>query len=233
MATNPLPLFQHSQALAHAGSRPILKNQTFHFSEEANPCCSSRQRSRSGSATTFISTSTLAPNGRSTSARVGVSGRSRISLRKANHKRRVCWTSCARQDSLPRTPLRRGWDYGCDYRTLYTFRAPLTLADLRSDPYLEDWGAPRSNFRQRVYKIPDQAWSRWVSLIGNRESAGRGLLVSKRLPADFVNEKELEDRIAAEPSLLRPFGFDLELREEDLRLALDFIPGRSPYPNRR
>jgi hypothetical protein len=107
----------------------------------------------------------------------------------------------------------QGWDYGCDYRVLYTFREPLTLADLRADPYLEDWGAPRSNFRQRVYKIPDEAWSRLVSLISEREPAARALLVSRSLPIDFINEKELEDRIEAEPSLLRPFGYDLEVRE--------------------
>jgi hypothetical protein len=102
--------------------------------------------------------------------------------------------------------FRQGWDYGCDFRVLYAFRAPLTLADLRSDPYLEEWGAPRSNFRQRVYRISDQAWSRLVDLIGEREPAARSLLASRTVQAGFVNEKELEDRIAAEPSLLHPSG---------------------------
>jgi hypothetical protein len=110
--------------------------------------------------------------------------------------------------------VERGWDYGCDYRILYKFDLPLTLEDLRNDPYLDDWGAPRGNFRQRVYAIPADAWTRLVERITEREPAARRLLTTgKRPEPDILTEKALEDRIASDPSILRPFGFELEVRE--------------------
>ena len=109
---------------------------------------------------------------------------------------------------------KRGWDYGCDYRILYKFNNPLTLADLRADPYLDDWGAQRGNFRQRVYTIAPEAWNRIVSRISEREPAARHLMRSgKRPEPNIPDEKALEDRIVSDPSILRPFGFDLEVRE--------------------
>lgn len=107
-----------------------------------------------------------------------------------------------------------GWDYGCDYRILYTFRTPLTLEDLRSDPYLEDWGALRGNFRQRVYTIRDEEWNRLVVRVAERDPDARRLLIAgSPSPPDIPDEKALEDRIAADPSILRRFGYDLEVRE--------------------
>ena len=109
---------------------------------------------------------------------------------------------------------RQGWNSGCDYRILYKFREPLTLADLRSDPHLADWGAPRGNFRQRVHRIPLEVWDRLVSRIVEREPAARLPLVSGEIPIALVpDEKTLEDRIAADPSILLPHGYDLEVRE--------------------
>jgi hypothetical protein len=52
------------------------------------------------------------------------------------------------------------WDYGCDYRILYKFENPLTLQDMRGNPYLHDWGAYSANFRRRVYEIPLAHWQR-------------------------------------------------------------------------
>src|SRR6266849_4661841 len=43
----------------------------------------------------------------------------------------------------------KGWDYGCDYQVLYRFSRPITLDDLRADPYMEEWGAFRGNFQRR------------------------------------------------------------------------------------
>ena len=109
---------------------------------------------------------------------------------------------------------KRGWDYGCDYRVLYKFDDPLTLADLRADPYLDGWGAPHGNFRHRVSEISPEAWNRIVSRISEREPAALPLLTSGKRPGPIIpDEKALEDRIASDPSILRPFGFDLEIVE--------------------
>lgn len=113
--------------------------------------------------------------------------------------------------------MERGWDYGCDYRVLYKFRKPLTLADLRSDPYLNEWGALRSNFQRRVYRIPAPAWQRLVKLIVGREpAAGRPLTPTTRRDRRVLSEKEIEDRIEANPAILNPFGYRLQIRDRQL-----------------
>lgn len=105
------------------------------------------------------------------------------------------------------------WDYACDYRVLHRFDAPLTRRDLQADPYLEDWGALRANFRRRVYRITDDVWHRLVRRITEREPAAGPLLRAGPLPPlDIPDEKAIEDRIAADPAILRPFGYDLEVR---------------------
>jgi hypothetical protein len=109
----------------------------------------------------------------------------------------------------------RGWDYGCDYRFLYKFREPLTLEDLRGDPYLEEWGALRANFRQRVYRIRMSIWKRLVIRITEREPTARRPLTNGPLPPDdgFPNEDVIENWIASDPSILRRFGYHLDIVE--------------------
>lgn len=34
-----------------------------------------------------------------------------------------------------------GWSYRCDCQVLYKVRQPLTIQDMREDPYLDDWNA--------------------------------------------------------------------------------------------
>ena len=107
-----------------------------------------------------------------------------------------------------------GWDYGCDYRVLRKFSAPLTLDDVRSDPYLDGWGARGGNFQRRVYGIPPVYWDRLVTRITEQEPRARKLLRggAPGTAAGIASEEELEDRLAADLSVLVPFGYDLELR---------------------
>lgn len=113
----------------------------------------------------------------------------------------------------------RGWDYGCDYQVLYKFEHPLTLDDVRRDPYMDEWGAFRGNFQRRVYAIPEGIWQR---LIVRMEESDRGFArflnrgAVKKAAAKILLEEELENRLAEDISVLRPFGFDLQVRERQL-----------------
>lgn len=108
-----------------------------------------------------------------------------------------------------------GWDYGCDFRVLHKFESPLGYYEVRDDPYLEDWGARRGNFQRRVYAIPPAAWDRLVAQMVEREPAARRLLTGRGVgtPSEVASEEELENRLAADLTVLRPFGYDLELRD--------------------
>jgi hypothetical protein len=112
-----------------------------------------------------------------------------------------------------------GWDYGCQYQVLYKFQHPLTLHDLRTDPYMDEWGALRANFQRRVYAVPPSVWQRLLSRIEQREPEFARFLkrgAVQQVSATIMLEEELEQRLAEEPAILKPFGYDLEVRERQL-----------------
>lgn len=116
----------------------------------------------------------------------------------------------------------RGWDYGCDYRVLHKFQRPLTLSDVRSDPYLDEWGAFRANFQRRVYGVPEGVWLRLMARMEAADEDFSRFLSQgnvKKARAKVLLEKDLEDRLTADISLLRPFGFDLQVQARQLVCA--------------
>jgi len=114
-----------------------------------------------------------------------------------------------------RHAIKRGWDYGCDYRVLYKFENPITLNDMRQDPYLDEWGALRANFQRRVYAVPRGIWQRLLNRMEETEPRFVRFLRRggvEKASAKIEDEEELENRLAKD-TILRPFGFDLEVRE--------------------
>ncbi len=112
-----------------------------------------------------------------------------------------------------------GWDYGCDYRVLFKFKRPVTLNDLRQDPYMDEWGAFRANFRRRVYGVPEGIWQRLLQCMEKAEPRFKRFLSQgeiKEASAKILREEELEDRLVKDIGMLRRFGFDLEVRERQL-----------------
>ncbi len=112
--------------------------------------------------------------------------------------------------------VEQGWDYGCDYEVFYKFRNPLTLNEIRGNPYLQDWSAYRANFRRRVYEIPINHWKRLNQILTDKNKSYERLLktLQKSVVAkSILLEEELEDALVADLSLLKPFGYDLELYE--------------------
>jgi hypothetical protein len=107
------------------------------------------------------------------------------------------------------------WDYGCEYHVLHKFEPPLTLNDVREIPHIDEWAAFRGNFQRRAYNVPPDQWERLLDACAVRDAdfarlrrGGEILLTKKRV----LLEEELEQAIEDNPSRLKPFGYDLEVR---------------------
>ena len=106
------------------------------------------------------------------------------------------------------------WDYGCEYRVLYKFKNPITLKEMRTNPYLHDWGAYRANFQRRVYAIPPEHWKRLEQMASEKNpDYGRflGKVEQTTVVKSILLEEELEDALVENLGLLKSFGYDLEL----------------------
>jgi hypothetical protein len=107
------------------------------------------------------------------------------------------------------------WDYGCDYRFLFKFSKPLTVAEIRADPYLLDWTALRGHFQGKVFLITSPVWEH---LLGRLQATNPGfsellqrLANSANAPINHVLEEHLERYLVTHLGLLSKHGFDLEL----------------------
>jgi len=108
----------------------------------------------------------------------------------------------------------QGWDYGCDYRVLYKFKAPITIQDLHNDSYFHDWGAYRGRFQRRVFRIPPEYWKKLNQLASEKNSGYQSLIESVQQEGIFrsiVLEEQLEEALVQNLDLLKKFGYDLEL----------------------
>jgi hypothetical protein len=108
----------------------------------------------------------------------------------------------------------KGWDYGCDYHPLYRFQQPVTSQDLRGDPYLQDWGAYRAQFRRRVFRIPFNYWTKLNQLAATKNTGYQAFIESvqrETLYKTIVLEEQLEESLVRNLSLLKRFGYGLEL----------------------
>lgn len=108
----------------------------------------------------------------------------------------------------------QGWDYGCDRRVLYKFENPVTLQDMRDNPYLHDWGAYSANFRRRVYEIPLAHWHRLSQALSERNPGYENFLASVQkstVVKSIMLEEELEEALIHDLGRLKPFGYNLDL----------------------
>ncbi|MBM4054405.1 MAG: EVE domain-containing protein [Planctomycetes bacterium] len=110
--------------------------------------------------------------------------------------------------------LEQGWDYACDYRILYKFENPVTLEDMRDNPYLHDWGAYSANFRRRVYEIPLAYWHRLGQALSEKNPAYKRFLANAQesiVVKSIMLEEELEEALVHDLDRLKPFGYNLDL----------------------
>ena len=101
-----------------------------------------------------------------------------------------------------------GWDWGCDYEAMEKFAHPLSIAAMREDPVLREWGALRARFQRRVYRVPDEIWDGLLHRL--HVDPGRIEQDSRRVDDLIRTEHEIESDLWAEHHRFARFGFDLE-----------------------
>lgn len=108
----------------------------------------------------------------------------------------------------------KNWDYGCYIKFIYKFDNPLTLQEMRENPYLENWSAYRGNFQKKVYEIPSDHWKRLSSLLAKKNRDYKTFLsgIEKTIVSRMIFlEEELEEKLFRNLSKLKRFGYDLEM----------------------
>ena len=109
---------------------------------------------------------------------------------------------------------KRDWFFGCDYVVRAKFPQPLTLAELKAEPHLEDWTALRGNFQRSVFAIPDAHWRRLATLLGNKNKRAAAIIKtseSQQVPQRVLAEEEIEDHLVKDLSPFNKLGYSLEL----------------------
>lgn len=108
----------------------------------------------------------------------------------------------------------KGWSWGCDYRVLRKFDQPLTYAEIRADPHLEDWSALRGNFQAQAWRVPEDIWQRLTTLLDERGPGYERQVAQierRRIQPVRQNEERLEDALEADIGILGRAGFDLDV----------------------
>jgi hypothetical protein len=108
----------------------------------------------------------------------------------------------------------RGWTYGCDYEVVEKFQEPLSLAQMKGDPTLGDWGVLKA-LQRSVYAVPPDIWNPLL----DRLSEDRPRLERRRrnVARRYSGERHIEDRLADDPTSFGPHGLSLELHKRQHR----------------
>jgi hypothetical protein len=107
-----------------------------------------------------------------------------------------------------------GWDYRCDYISLYKFNNPLTIAEIRNTAYLDDWNALNGRFQRRVFRTSTEHWEILNKLIITKNPKYKNFinkLLNTQVDRKIQLEEELEQELVQNLELLKPFGFNLKL----------------------
>ncbi len=107
-----------------------------------------------------------------------------------------------------------GWKYGCMYRSLYRLDRTLTYTAMKADPYLDDWPALRGRFQRSAFAVPAPVFRHLSSVLGRMCPEYRKVLAkADTTPVHILTEQRIEERLARDLGLLKPFGYKLDLYE--------------------
>lgn len=138
---------------------------------------------------------------------------------------------CAESDAFPlhkdRFARSRGWRFGCDYRVLHRFQRPLTIGDLKADPWLaKNWGAlQRGGLQGSARTIPGHVWAHLSRLLRRREGSALARALrhaASRMPR-LLREQHIEQQLMREPRKLRDIAANLALWESDGRIGRQVV----------
>jgi len=83
------------------------------------------------------------------------------------------------------------WGYSCEYRTLYAFKNPVNIKDLRGDSYFDEWSPLKINLQGKAFKIQENYWRRLNQIAitkdsGYKDIVSKGLSVLVSANTDFT-----------------------------------------------
>jgi hypothetical protein len=107
-----------------------------------------------------------------------------------------------------------GWEYGCDHQVLYKFSHPVTVKDLRNDPYFDEWGPLRCSFQRSSFEISKNYWDKLNQLAADKNPGYQDFIeqIQKEpFSRDILIEEQLEEMLASNLKSLKKFGYDLEI----------------------
>ena len=125
------------------------------------------------------------------------------------------------------------WDNACDYKTIYEFKNPVNIKDLRNiDTYFRDWPAYTGNFQSKAWKIPLKHWEKlnqiaiekdpdYQKIIKNVDPAGSFEEVSDHPKLD---EDYSLDALCQKTFLDKEFWEEVQLLVNDKRQIIFYGP---------
>lgn len=118
-----------------------------------------------------------------------------------------------------------GWSYGCGYRSLYRFETTLTYRIMLADPYLSGWSALHGRFQRLAWAIPPPVFQHLSDVLGRMcPEYGKAVAKADQTPVRILTERRIEERLARDLDLLRPYGYELSLYESpDGRSGRQFV----------
>lgn len=107
----------------------------------------------------------------------------------------------------------RGWKYACSWKSLYKLKVPVTISEMKEEPYLESWSALKANFQGSAFAIPDEHWQRLSELIV-RKNPEYKLVLGKVLEVpvpSITKEEDIENHlIETDFKVLKKHGYNLK-----------------------
>ncbi|MEI9477348.1 MAG: PDDEXK nuclease domain-containing protein [Deltaproteobacteria bacterium] len=107
-----------------------------------------------------------------------------------------------------------GWSYSCEMIPVYKFLNPLTISEIKENPYLQDWNALRGKFQHSYFRISNDYWERLNQLLMDRDPGYKKVLERierRKIPIRVDIEEQIEDQLAKNPGVLKQLGFNLDL----------------------
>lgn len=122
-------------------------------------------------------------------------------------------------DAYPTTNekiLTKGWSYGCDCVPVYKFKNPLTISEIRKNPYLQEWNALKGKFQRSAFRMSIEDWKRLNKLLLVKNHGYKSVLnrVQKGISPRILTEEKIEKRLVNNLGLLKPFGYNLNLYQD-------------------
>lgn len=105
----------------------------------------------------------------------------------------------------------QGWDYACDYQVLYKFNHPISVKDLRNEPYFDEWGPLRCSFQRSSFEISKNYWDKLNKLAADKNPGYLDFIEQiqqEAISGDILLEEQLEELLATNLRTLRTFGHD-------------------------